>query len=456
MIPQLYLAATQKSSGKTTISIGLTAELTRRGQVVQPFKKGPDYIDPMWLRLAAGRDCFNLDYHCMSRAEIERSVDNYAHGADLCLVEGNVGLFDSIDVNGAGSNAELVKTLQMPLVLVVDVKGMGRGIAPLLLGYQAFDPQLQIAGVILNKVGGGRHGTNLVRVVEHYTDLPVLGLLPRDEAMEITERHLGLIPSIEQDNARDQLEQIRMQIATHVDVDAICELAHAGARPSAALPPVPALPPTTVRIGIAQDRAFGFYYPDDLMALRRLGAELVPFSPIDDTALPAVDALLLGGGFPEYHMTALAANQPMRAAVAAFIASGGPAYAECGGLMYLCRTLEWGEHRQPMCGLLNATVRMYPQPQGRGYVRLTETKDFPWSTKSTQPEVVAHEFHHSALIDPDPAWRYAYQVQRGHGIDGKNDGIVYKNLLASYAHLRSVGNDPWTTRFVAHIQHCLD
>jgi cobyrinic acid a,c-diamide synthase len=452
----LYLAATRKSSGKTTLSIGLTSELRRRGRRVQPFKKGPDYIDPLWLSRAAGRSCLNLDYHTMVADEIRAAFAGALQGSDLGFVEGNVGLFDSVDLQGVHSNAELSKLLGAPLVLVVDVQGMGRGIAPLLLGYQAFDPALTIAGVILNKAGGGRHESNLRRVVEHYTDLPVLGCVPRAAEIGITERHLGLIPSNEAEGVERTIECIRVAVAAHCDVDRIEAIADAAAatapEPVTAGEPRDRQPGPSVRIAIARDDAFGFYYPDDLAALERAGAELIPFSPVWDDALPDADALLIGGGFPECRMQELDANRGMRAAVADFIAGGGPAYAECGGLMYLTERLHWNGRVSAMCGVLGAEVAMHERPRGRGYVRLRETPEFPWSPAPSGPELFAHEFHHSAIIEPDPDWRYGYEVLRGTGIDERHDGIVQDQLLASYAHLRDVGGVAWTRRFVDHIR----
>jgi cobyrinic acid a,c-diamide synthase len=455
-MPHLYLAATRKSSGKTTLSIGLTRAFRDRGHRVQPFKKGPDYIDPLWLSQAAGRACLNLDYHTTPADEIRGAFARALAGADLGLIEGNVGLFDSIDLHGAHSNAELAKLLGAPVVLVVDVKGMGRGVAPVLLGFRAFDPALDLAGVILNKVGGARHESNLRRVIEHYTDLPVLGAVPRLDELGIEERHLGLMPSNEADAAEQTVQRIAGIVAEHVDLPRLADIAAAvptPGLPGAVWPEAISTAPR-VRIGIARDDAFGFYYPDDLAGLERGGAELVPFSPVHDADLPAVDALLIGGGFPEMRMDALEANASMRAAVRDFIRAGGPAYAECGGLMYLVEHLHWHGRRARMCGVLNADVAMHARPQGRGYVRLAETEAFPWP-RAQHPhggEIRAHEFHHSAIVAPDPDWTYAYRVLRGQGIDGRHDGIVQQNLLASYAHLRSVGGVAWTERFLAHIR----
>lgn len=453
----LYISATQKSSGKTTLSIGLCRAWRDLGVRVQPFKKGPDYIDPLWLGEAAGRPCFNLDFHTMAPEEIALSFARELGGADLGLIEGNVGLFDSLDPRGSNSNAELAKQLDAPVILVLNCHGLGRGIAPLLLGYRAFDPDVRIAGVILNKVGGARHASNLRRFVEHDTDLPVLGVLERDPEMAIAERHLGLMPSNEADGAEAWIERIRARVATQVDLAGLLTIAESAPRPE---PQSRVSRPTSsgalVRVGIARDAAFGFYYPDDLRALADGGAELVPFSPVADPELPDVDALFIGGGFPEYRMAELEANRLMREHVADFIARGGPVYAECGGLMYLCKGLNWRGERRAMVGALDAEVELRERPQGRGYVRLRETADFPWE-RSTRPggEIPAHEFHHSAILDPDPRWRYAYEVLRGTGVDGTHDGIIQGRVLACYSHLRDVGGCAWTSRFLDHVRHRL-
>jgi len=447
------------------LSIGLTRELRRRGHRVQPFKKGPDYIDPLWLTESAGRSCLNLDYHTTPRPEIRMAFSRALAEDAFGFIEGNVGLFDSVDLEGANSNAELAKQLGAPVLLVVDAQGMTRGIAPLLLGYQAFDPSLRIAGVILNKVGGDRHAANLRRAVEHYTDIPVVGVVPRLPELGIEERHLGLIPSNESGGVDATIERIRAVVAEQVDmvfVEAIAaqallpETDGETSHPLQAMDATPLKMGSKVRIGIARDDAFGFYYPDDLVALERAGAELIPFSPVYDPELPDVDALFIGGGFPECRMQELDNNVGMRACVADFIADGGAVYAECGGLMYLAERLHWNGRVGRMCGVIASDVVMHDRPQGRGYVRLRETEVFPWPAR--QPgvnDIYAHEFHHSALVEPDARWVYAYRVLRGAGIDGKHDGIVQQNLLASYAHLRNVGGVGWTERFVSRIRSLL-
>jgi cobyrinic acid a,c-diamide synthase len=450
----LFISAAHKSSGKTTVSIGLCAALAQRDLVVQPFKKGPDYIDPLWLGRAAGRDCYNLDFYTMTPEEIDATFAAQMAGADIGLIEGNKGLYDGLDLDGSNSNAALASRLQAPVVLVLDTRGMTRGIAPLILGYQAFDPSIRIGGVILNQVGGSRHEAKLRRVIEHYTDAQVLGAVGKSDALQIVERHLGLMPSNEDEACERRIDAMSRAVAQQVDLDAVLALAETAPAPRrAAPPPAPVAP--DLRIGYARDEVFGFYYPCDLAALRQQGAELVPFDTLRDQALPDVDGLLIGGGFPETRMVELEANGVMRQAIRDFIEQGGPVYAECGGLMYLARQLTWGEKRCKMVGVIEADVRMHERPQGRGYVRLTETAGHPWGSGEVGgPVIAAHEFHYSGLENLAPDTRFAYRVQRGHGIDGQYDGIVYKNLLANYTHMRDTGGNHWVQRFLAHVRRC--
>jgi cobyrinic acid a,c-diamide synthase len=454
----LYLSAAHKSSGKTSITLGLCAAFSERALAVQPFKKGPDYIDPMWLGRAAGRPCYNLDFNTQTHNGILATYARYARGAELSLIEGNKGLYDGLDLEGGDSNAALAKLLEAPVILVLDAGGITRGVAPLLLGYQAFDTELRIAGVILNKVAGSRHEAKLRAVIDRYTDLPVLGAIPRDPAFEIEERHLGLVPSNEDARADEKIAQIAALVARQVDLDALLNLARSANAPRDPEPETRDLQPPTpdMRIAIARDAAFGFYYPGDLDALQMAGAELVAFDTLRDSTLPQADALFIGGGFPETQMEALAANRAMREAVRTAIENGMPTYAECGGLMYLTRGIRWRDYFAEMAGIIPAETVMHPRPQGRGYVRLRESGQAPWPVDGSKApgEIAAHEFHYSSLEGLPAETRFAYEVLRGSGVDGAHDGIVYKNLLANYTHLRDTDRYHWAARFVAFARRC--
>ncbi|MGA7801308.1 MAG: cobyrinate a,c-diamide synthase [Gammaproteobacteria bacterium] len=452
---RLLLSAAHKSSGKTTITLGLCAAWAARGLAVQPFKKGPDYIDPMWLSRAAQRPCHNLDFYTMGRAEILATVGHYGADCDIALVEGNKGLYDGLDLDGSNSNAALAKLLQAPVVLVLDARGMTRGIAPLILGYQAFDPEVRIAGVILNQLGGHRHESKLRAVIEHYTDVPVVGAVHRDPQLQIVERHLGLIPENEAAAALAVIDRIGRRVASQVDLDQLAGLARS-APPLANEALFAGAEPVTqpVRIGVARDAAFGFYYPGDLVALERAGAQIVPIDTLAASRLPDIDGLFIGGGFPETKMAELEANESLRAHIKAAIDDGLPVYAECGGLMYLCRQLSWGERRGRMVGAIPADVVMCERPQGRGYVQLQETGDGLWESPGSGP-IPAHEFHYSRLEGLPADTRFAYRMVRGAGIDGVHDGIVYRNLLACYAHMKDVQGNHWAARFVAFVRRCM-
>jgi cobyrinic acid a,c-diamide synthase len=449
-----YVSAAHKSSGKTTLSIGLCAALTRKGYRVQPFKKGPDYIDPLWLSQAAGNACYNLDFHCQESDEIVSLFQSQSLGNDVALVEGNKGLYDGMDITGSDANAALAKLLSLPVVLVLDVRGVTRGIAPLLMGYQAFDPEIQIAGVILNQVAGARQEGKIRQVVEHYTDIPVIGAVSRDPQLVIEERHLGLVPSNESADAERRIHYLADKVLEQVDVEALIRTSRQW-QPETS-PPADQPVNANVRLGIAQDAAFGFYYADDLRRFTQLGVSLVPFSPLSDKSLPEVDALFLGGGFPETHMATLAANQEMLADVRRFIASGGPAYAECGGLMYLCQSLSWRGQTERLAGVIDADVEVLDKPQGRGYVRLEEAPAHPWPGGTVGTLLAVHEFHYSRLRALPDGGDYAFRVLRGEGLGHHRDGLVQQNLLAGYAHQRQVRNNLWVNRFVEFIKLCKD
>jgi cobyrinic acid a,c-diamide synthase len=467
---RLFISAAHKSSGKTTISIGLCRALVALGHVVQPFKKGPDYIDPIWLTAASGNACHNLDFNTMHDAEILQTLQHYGHTADISLIEANKGLYDGVALDGSDSNAAMAKLVDSPIVLVINAVGTTRGVAPLLLGYQIFDPDIQIAGVIYNLVGGKRHAQKLRQVTKTYTDIPVLGMVHKNPLMEIEERHLGLMPSNETQQAQQQIETIANLVKQQIDMQALITIAQSASSLapverefSASVSNISLISTQTanpvfsskLRIAVCQDPAFGFYYAGDLEALERAGAELVVVNTLMDSELPQVDALFIGGGFPETQMQALSENCSMRASIKTAIEAGLPTYAECGGLMYLAENLIWKDNSAAMVGIIPADVVMSKKPQGRGYIELSETEDMPWPHKPETGAIIhAHEFHYSRLKGLQEKGKFAYQVKRGQGINGQYDGWLYKNLLASYAHMRDTAKYRWAKRFVAFAIEC--
>ena len=451
---RIFISAARKSSGKTSITIGLCAALRARGLAVQPYKKGPDYIDPHWLAKAAGRNCYNLDFYTMQQDEITGLFARHSADADISIIEGNKGLYDGLDLEGSNSNAALAKLLDTSVVLVLDARGMTRGIAPLILGYQAFDKDIKIRGVVLNRLGGYRHEDKLRNVIEHYTDVDVIGAVHYNPALDIEERHLGLVPSHEDRSFLNKINALKTAIEEQVDLDMLLTIAdepkliqHEAPAGAAGNGPVD----TDIDIGIIENAAFGFYYPDDLDAFARAGANLVRIDNLVDRSLPRLDGLFIGGGFPETHMQALEQNSEFRRGLARAIDQGLPVYAECGGLMYLARSIEWNSEKRNMVGAIDADIVMEPKPQGRGYVRLRETTDGLWPAPETR-EIAAHEFHYSRFIKVPKNARFAFEVLRGTGIDGKHDGYIHKNLLACYTHQRNTRSNNWVERFLTFVR----
>lgn len=447
--PRLMISAAHKSSGKTVISTGIAAALRADGVDLRTFKKGPDYIDPMWLALASGQPCYNLDFNTMDAATLCGFFTSRAAARDLSLVEANKGLFDGVAADGSDSNAELAKLLGLPVVLVIDTMGMTRGIAPLLQGYVGFDRGVDIQGIILNRTGGPRHEAKLRTAVETYSDIEVLGAVGRNPALEIGERHLGLITPAERGGLERLVAGFEAAVRDGIDLGALRAIA-AEAPPLDAPPLV--LPPANgagLRIGIARDAAFGFYYADDLEALAAAGATMVPIDMIADGTLPDIDGLFIGGGFPETQAAALAANTALRTALKTALGAGLPAYAECGGLMYLCRSLSYRGQAQPMVGLIEADAVMHDRPRGRGYVRFTDTAAHPWGAPGEQR---AHEFHYASIENLAPGGRFARSMARGTGIGNGQDALVIGNTVAGFCHLRSTGACGWVPRFLDFVR----
>ncbi len=445
-LPRLVVGAPKGRSGKTTISIAIGRALSKRGFSVQPFKKGPDYIDPSWLTLACGRDCSNLDTFIMPEEVLPASFGRRATGADLALVEGAMGLFDSPEADGSGSVAWLARLLKAPVILVVNAERMTRSIAALVSGYQHFEPETDIAAVILNNVSGVRHREKLVHAVESHCGIPVVGAVPGDPELTITERHLGLTPSAEKDRAESVVATICEIVEKHLDLDAILTIAQGAPEISIPVADRAPTPAHTARVGVLRDRVFSFYYPENLEALSDAGVEVVPLDVLAEQRLPDLDGLYIGGGFPELYAAQLEANSRLRGDVAAAVETGLPTYAECAGLMYLCRAIRWQGRRYEMAGVIPAEAELSTRPAGHGYVELAVTADNCWFRRGQV--LRGHEFHHSRIIPAEPI-ATACAVKRGYGIDGHVDGIVYKHLFAAYTHLHSLGNPDWARAFAA-------
>ncbi len=451
MPSSIYISAAHKSSGKTVVSLGLCAALKQQPLKVQSFKKGPDYIDPIWLSQASGNPCYNLDFYNMTNNEILQLYAQYSSSSDISIIEGNKGLFDGVNVTGGDANADLAKLLDIPVLLVVDASGITRGVAPLVSGYQAFDKDLNIAGVILNKVAGDRHESKLIQAIEHYTDIPVMGSIRRSKDLIIDERHLGLVPANETPESKTFIDIAARQISDQVDLNKIIGINQHSAKQTKLSPGVK---DNNLSVAIAKDSAFGFYYQDDLDKFIQLGVEIKYFNALEDDSLPDVDALFIGGGFPEMKLKELSVNKSLLADVKAKIESGMPSYAECGGLMYLSNSITQSDNTYSMAGVIDADAVMNKKPIGRGYVQLEPTEKHPWNNVSNC--IYAHEFHYSKLENLDSNTQYVFKVLRGVGVDNMQDGILIHNLVATYTHLRNVAGNQWVEQFVDFIKTTKD
>lgn len=444
-VPRVVVAAPQGRSGKTTVCVGLCAALAGRELVIQPFKKGPDYIDPSWLSAAAGHPCRNLDLFMMSRQAVLGSFYRSSTGAEVAVIEGAMGLYDGLDLAGSGSTAELARLLGAPVILVVNATRMTRSVAALVDGYRRFEPEIDIAGVILNNVAGGRHESMLVHAIKQYCQVPVLGCLPKARRVTIAERHLGLVPEGESAPLAEKVARARELVESYVDIDGVLRVAQgAGALTPPAQHTTPA-PPASVRLGVIRDQAFSFYYPENLEALEQAGAELVYINALEDSHLPAISGLYIGGGFPEVFAARLQANTEIRGEIAAAVDDGLPVYAECAGLLYLARTLRWQGRTFEMVGALPMDVSFTTRPQGHGYVAGHVVGENPFL--EVGQHLLGHEFHYAKLENADGV-RTAYSLARGQGIGRKRDGLVHKNMLAGFTHLHALGEPTWAEGLV--------
>lgn len=437
----MLIAAPASGSGKTSLSLGLMAAFRRQGIRVAPFKIGPDYIDPGHHAAVCGRASHNLDSWFCSEEQLRQIFSQGCSGADLALVEGVMGLFDGVSgASEQGSSAQVAKWLGLPVLLVVDARAQARSFAALVKGFCEFDPQLRITGVIANRVGSSRHAEVLQEALSSVPGLPpLLGALPRSEEIALPERHLGLVTA--EDLAGNQSESLADWVSAHLDLERLRELADSSVPVSP--PQKRNLPDPNLRIGIARDRAFCFYYPENLALLEQAGCSLVPFSPLQDKGLPPdLNGLYLGGGYPELHASKLAANAVLRQQIRTQAEACLPIYAECGGLMYLCQAID----NLPMCGVFPARAHMLDRRRALGYREVTLTRDCLLGGPGTR--VRGHEFHYSEALLPDSVQR-CYQLQRRNGTVSAEEGYQRWNVLASYVHLHFASNPQVVENFTA-------
>jgi cobyrinic acid a,c-diamide synthase len=441
-LPRLMLAGTGGDCGKTLVSLGLTAAWRRKGIPVAPFKKGPDYIDSAWLSLAAGRPAHNLDTWMMGPQIVSRSFAHNAIPNGINLFEANRGLHDGEDATGTHSSAELSKLLRLPVVLIVPTVKVTRTAAAIVLGLRMLDREVEIAGVILNRIATSRQEAVIRASVESYSGLPVLGAIPRIAEGLLSNRHLGLVTPEEHIQSRKAVDSAADIITDSVDLLRIQSIAEAAVPVESQKPLFDSgLPPIVgLRIGFFQSPAFTFYYPENLEAIDRHGAVRVPVDPLSDRGLPDLDALYIGGGFPETHAASLSANVSFHASVAEAAQRGLPIWAECGGLIFLCRSVQWQQNRYPMAGVFPADIVLDRTPTGHGYEEVVVDQPNPFFKTGTI--LRGHEFHYSRLDQTGPL-HTILQVKRGTGLGNQRDGLTYNNVVASYLHLHALSAKEW-------------
>lgn len=450
------IGALRGGAGKSVVSLGLAACLRARGRRISVFKKGPDYIDAAWLSRAASAECFNLDTYLMGEDVVRSSFFRRTAGCDVALVEGNRGIFDGLDVEGSHSSAALARLLGLSVFLVLDCTKATRTLAALVKGCQAMDSGLRLSGVILNRVGNVRHEAVARASIERYCGTPVVGTLPKLGALGFPERHLGLLPPQEHELAEEAIQKSREAIEKHVDVDGLLALAEADLRDvgwqnsaSQDFQGGPGSSPrfSGIRVGVIRDEVFHFYYPENLETLRMAGATILEVDAVRSRSVPAVDALYIGGGFPESRAEELAANHSLLQSVRHAVQDGLPVYAECGGAVYLGRGLKCRGVVHPFAGVFPVVYELHRRPQGHGYTLLEVDKDNPLFPKGIR--LKGHEFHYSGVLDwggEDP--RFACTVKKGYGFDGSREGLWVRNVYATFSHLHALGDSHWVQVFL--------
>jgi len=445
--PRLLIAGLSGDSGKTIVSLSLLTALSQKGLAVSVFKKGPDYIDSAWLSFAAKSECRNLDTYLVKPDNVYNSFTRNAYNSEISIIEGNRGIFDGKDITGTHSSAGLAKLLQAPIILVVDCTKATRTIAALIKGCIEFDPEINIAGVILNRIAGSRHKKIITESIEKYCKVPVLGVIPKlyKEKSIIPGRHLGLITpdEFEFDSG---IENILKEISEkYLYTDKLIKIAD-NAEPLTTIEAKIIHNKKDVKIGYFKDSVFTFYYPENLEALETEGAELIKISSLNDKSLPEIDALYIGGGFPETQAQRLVGNQSMMESVKKAAVSGMPIYAECGGLIYLSRSLFYNNKLYPMAGVFPIDLKMNSKPVGHGYTSVTIDSPNPYFEAGSK--IKGHEFHYTGLTDNQldnsiDNLDSCMQVDTGFGLGRKRDGLIFKNTLACYTHIHASGIKDW-------------
>lgn len=462
----MVIAGLKGGSGKTIITLGIIKAWRDKGLKIVPFKKGPDYIDAGWLAYAADHPCYNLDPFMVGKEKILTSFLEHTTDFDGAIIEGNRGLYDGTDVDGTYSTAELSKIIRSPTILVLDCTKTTRTLAAMVIGCKDFDKEMDIRGVILNQIANSRQESLIRNTFEHYSDLPVLGALPRIREELFLERHMGLTPYHEHVDPKEAINTLGEMAGNYINLDGIWKVAkEAPLLPNAdfglrntdfksEIISEPWTPNSELKIGVIKDSAFQFYYPENFTELVRRGATLIEINALKDREIPEIDTLYIGGGFPETHALELSENIHFRTSLRNAIEKGLPVYAECGGLMYLGESLLLEGKTYPMSGIFPIVFCLEKMPQAHGYTIVNVERDNPYFPVGCI--LRGHEFHYSKVINQDITAQlskrddiyFAFKMERGQGIIDKMDAICYKNVFATYTHLHAFGSGEWANGLI--------
>jgi cobyrinic acid a,c-diamide synthase len=451
-IPRIVVSGLRGGSGKTILSLSLITLLKKKGLKITPFKKGPDYIDAGWLAKASGVPCYNLDLFMMTPEQAFESFISHLYDSQIAIIEGNRGLYDGVDHKGTYSTGELSKLLNAPVIIIIDCTKATNTIAAVVLGCQKMDPAVSIGGIVLNRVATNRQESLIRKAISERCKLPVLGAIPRLKKDPFPERHMGLTPFQEHRGIEESFDVVGEIGSKYLDVDAILKVAENAGTVSQksevrSQKSEYKICNSSPRIGVIRDSAFQFYYQENFEEIQKRGAKITEVSPLRENKLPEIDALYIGGGFPETHAIALAENKTFRDSLYNAIEDGLPVYAECGGLMYLGKSLILEGKTYQMTGALPITFGLEKKPRAHGYTVVEVQRANPYF-----PEKIVlkgHEFHYSKVLEvEEDDIQMAFNVRRGKGIVDNKDGICYKNVLAAYTHLHAIGTPEWADGMV--------
>lgn len=440
MYPRILIAGVSGGSGKTTVTLAILSLLRKRGLNTVAFKKGPDYIDSGWLSFFSGNTCYNLDTFMIPPQKVIQSFIERAKDY-ISVIEGNRGLYDGMDVEGSVSTAELAKLLNCPVILVVDCTKITRSVAALINGFITFDKEVQIKGVVLNQVANPRHEKIITESIKKYCSVEIVGSIPRFKDLKMPERHMGLLPQYEHEKKKEAIEFIN-EVARYLEEEKILKIAmHAPEISYNSELPKIEISGKGLKIGIIRDRVFQFYYEENMEELKKHGAEIVIINSLEDKSLPDIDALYIGGGFPETNVKYLCQNLNLMKNIKEKAQQGLPIYAECGGLMYLCKSLITDEGEFPMAQVFPFRLKMFKKPQAHGYVIAKVKENNPFYKEGL--EIKGHEFHYSRVIEYEKMPKMCFTMVRGEGIMDNKDGACYKNTLGTYIHVHALGCEEW-------------